>query len=804
MVSGAALSPSACEDGTTPPAPLRFRKEMPIQAALLAVILVAVFPSVFFRGELISSADVLYQSPPWESVKPEGFIRPQNRLAVDPVAAFRPDYRLTREVLAKGEWPLWNPLEFAGVPLLANAQSAVFNPYHLLLAFCDVDLAITLFILIKLRLCGMTAFLAARMLRLSIPAARFISIAWMLGSYNFIWALWPLTDVSVWLPVAFVGLELLLEGSYRRGFFTLALGATMMLLAGHPETAFTMCAGAGLYFLLRLIGQRRTRRGILKPLGVAVAASLLASAVSMVQVLPLLEYIAHSYTAEERTDSYELEFMPASAVATLWVPRIFGTTAEDTYWCHDGEDTNSNILSSQYLGIAVWFGLAVLFSTGILRKGHPRRGQIACLLITSGLVLLLAYEFPTLAFIHQLPLFSTLRRVYHVSFVIFALPLAGAIGFEEWFKQRRSLAQLWPACVVGAVAVLVIAIVMWWFGNLMEMKGYTGYVMFQLGCAGLLALATFLILTIATLLRKPKLGWLLLAICLGVDHVYACRGLLPTLERRDVYPETSLLQFFEAQPQPCRIGASEGGIAGGALANYGIAGWLGYDGLYPARIIRFQKELGKEFWNAMEPVCSLQYILNDPRFDPVFPLKARLDSGALKLADTRDGIEIYKNLHAYPRAFLVGTLEVVPNREPMWARMRDPAFVPRLVALAEKPPSSPAPSSQLDPPGSASIAEYKTTRVTVNVSAKERSVLVLADAYYPGWKARLNGAEEELFPVYHTFRGVIVPAGESVVEFTYEPLSFRLGLAISTLALLGSAAACVTILVRAQNGKSVR
>ncbi|MCC6486529.1 MAG: YfhO family protein [Candidatus Hydrogenedentes bacterium] len=779
--------------------PLRMRRELPLHAALLALILAAVFPTVVFQGGLISSADILFQSPPWDLHEPERFKLPQNRLAVDPVIAFRPDYLLTREAVSSGEWPLWNPLEYAGVPLLANAQSAVFNPYHLLLLWCDVDLAITLFVLIKLWLCGMTAFIAARILMLTPHAARFLSIAWMLGSYNFIWSLWPLTDVSAWLPVAVVGLELLLQGAYRRGFFALALGATLMNLAGHPETAFTMCAGAGLYFLLRLFTDRGTRGARLKRLGVAIAASLLASTVCMVQWLPLAEYIAHSYTVEDRAASYKLEFMPASGIASLWVPRIFGTLAEETFWCHSRTDTNSNILSTQYLGMAVWLGLALLFSTGVLRRGHPRRGQVACLLAASAIGLLLAYEFPALAFVHQLPLFSTLRRVYHVCFAVFALPLAATIGLQEWFSRPQRVSSLLrPALVLALIAASVIAFVLWWFGGIMNLKGMTGYVLFQVRCAVLATLCASLPLALSTRWYKPGLCWALLTLCLGLDHLFACRGLVPVMQRKYVYPETQLTQYFKEQPAPCRIGAAEGGLAGGVLTNYGVAEWLGYDGLYPARVIRFQKELGTKFWDAMEPACSLAFYLNNPKYPPVFPLEERLASGALELTDTRDGIEIYRNINVYPRAFLAGQLEVVAGPDELWKRMRDPGFVPRRVALAETPTATPVPSSHLDPPGTASIAAYTSTRVAVNVSAKESAVLVLADAFYPGWKARLNGTDVELFPVYHAFRGVIVPAGESRVEFSYEPLSFRIGLALSILALLGSAAACFIILHRAR------
>jgi uncharacterized membrane protein YfhO len=61
---------------------------------------------------------------------------------------------------------------------------------------------------------------------------------------------------------------------------------------------------------------------------------------------------------------------------------------------------------------------------------------------------------------------------------------------------------------------------------------------------------------------------------------------------------------------------------------------------------------------------------------------------------------------------------------------------------------------------------------------------VLQDAYYPGWKAYINGEETKIDPVNITFRGFHVPAGENIhVEVRYQPLSFAIGLIISLLTL---------------------
>ena len=51
-----------------------------------------------------------------------------------------------------------------------------------------------------------------------------------------------------------------------------------------------------------------------------------------------------------------------------------------------------------------------------------------------------------------------------------------------------------------------------------------------------------------------------------------------------------------------------------------------------------------------------------------------------------------------------------------------------------------------------------------------RSLLVLTDVHYPGWKATVDGEPAQIERVDYLLRGVRVPAGSHRVEFSYEPL----------------------------------
>jgi hypothetical protein len=68
--------------------------------------------------------------------------------------------------------------------------------------------------------------------------------------------------------------------------------------------------------------------------------------------------------------------------------------------------------------------------------------------------------------------------------------------------------------------------------------------------------------------------------------------------------------------------------------------------------------------------------------------------------------------------------------------------------------------------------------ITVRSSPK-RAVLVVAQTYFPGWKARIDGISVPVFPVNIRQTGVELPEGNHRIEVFYSPDSFKTGLLIT-------------------------
>lgn len=83
--------------------------------------------------------------------------------------------------------------------------------------------------------------------------------------------------------------------------------------------------------------------------------------------------------------------------------------------------------------------------------------------------------------------------------------------------------------------------------------------------------------------------------------------------------------------------------------------------------------------------------------------------------------------------------------------------------------------------GAVAVLERTPTRWVFDVTAPEGGTLVVANAGYPGWVARVDGRRASIGGGVGRRQEVAVGAGRHLVEIAYRPLSFRLGLLLSIL-----------------------
>ena len=122
----------------------------------------------------------------------------------------------------------------------------------------------------------------------------------------------------------------------------------------------------------------------------------------------------------------------------------------------------------------------------------------------------------------------------------------------------------------------------------------------------------------------------------------------------------------------------------------------------------------------------------------------------------------------------------IPVRDPhrvAWVETDRPREVDRLLSRAEPDPSE-----------TATVTLEEPQRVELTAVLRSPGLVVVSDIYYPGWTLTVDGHPAEILRTNRAMRGVALPAGTHRLVFRYDPLSFRLGIALSAAGLAALAA----------------
>lgn len=151
---------------------------------------------------------------------------------------------------------------------------------------------------------------------------------------------------------------------------------------------------------------------------------------------------------------------------------------------------------------------------------------------------------------------------------------------------------------------------------------------------------------------------------------------------------------------------------------------------------------------------------------------------------------LYSFKNALSRFHTVTRSVVVANDDDAMAtvlrRQFDPAQMVVLVgadkSLARAPAKTPDTNAKVE------ILSDAHGHIRLKTTRAEPGWLVLTQAWYPGWKAHVNGVERPIVRANYAFGAVQLEAGENSIALDYEPLSVRLGAWVSLASLLAFAA----------------
>jgi len=809
------------------PVPAGIWSRLPAWTAVAAIALAVAFyfyPLVF-AGQVFSSPD---------AQAPQGF------------AVYAETWRAE-----SGEYPLWNPFIFCGLPSYA---ALAYNP--------DVYFPDWIFKLAG----GLAPPMLWLILYYFVGAVAVYVLAGDLGAARgpaalggLLFALTPnLIAVgahghgsqlvnSGLLPLALLALHRYLARG--RGTWLALLAATLgaQLLRGHVQIAYYTWLTLALYFLYYLADRRRGGKTFRLAPGRAAAglalALVLGALLGAVLALPVAAYTPQSIRGGGETDGVSFEYATGWSLAlgeltTLIVPSALGFGGE-TYW---GTMPFTDYPNA-YVGIVTLFfailGFFVPGAPGVAGARGRAPGLAPGIFFLALALFALAVALGKHFFLYDL-LFRFLPywkkfRVPVMILVLAQLAASGlfALGLTRVLALARAAglasARLGRTLLTAAGGALVLLVIVLLLGGAFRDSYSAAFqrsprISAQLARAPEVArelgaraaarahwdLAKNLALIAAAgglaslCLRgrlRPELAMGGVALLAAIDVAPIGQEImrpLTTTRSHLVQPTAAddLVTFLRAVEGPFRIYPIEE-FRSNRFATFGLASVGGYHAAKPRAYQEFMDAFGLE---------TLELFSHPDRYRLLDLLNVRYLLTATEIGanprfvKVHDGpTKVYENRLVGPRAFVVGAAEVAPTGAAALGRLADPAFDPARQAVVA---SAVGPLGGAATTGTAEIKEFGLNRVVVRVAASHPALLVLGELYDPGWQARVDGVEAPVVRADHIFRGVRVESGQHDVEFRYVAPGLRLGFGLSIAAAAAILGIAILSLARARADRS--
>ena len=690
-----------------------------------------------------------------------------------------------------GRGLFWNAMQDCGQPFLGSGVTGVLYPPFLLFLVLDSDHALYGLLFFNVVVGAVGAYLLCRELGVGTVAALCGGLAFGFSNASAdVITYTPLVSGPyAWMPAALLCCERILKApSLGRG---VALGVvlTLALLPGHPQPLLYIYQLLVLYVVFAAL-VRRVRLSV-RTLGMVLLGLALPPVLGAVHLWPALEVMS----ASVRNASLSWTEMPPGGylswknfrTAFLWRLELF-----------DPVDLVPLMLASVALcATRLWRHTVFFVLIGVLSLDLATGRD--------------GYLFPLYTALPLGRLFRDPERYLWVT--AFCVAVLTAIGVDALTAPASR--GRWVARVVSIVlpAAVLFGLTRW-----VPNVGAHRPEQVTLG----VVFGALLLAAAVPRIRLPAAAALVVALVLNllVYRLVPFRHLVPS--GIVLYTRSDVFEPLRARVTPQDRIYVLGKHADFSLqhktgALFGLPSLFDYESLPTRRFAEFytmlrtgqhMKSLTDLYYPLAGPlpastrrrlldIAAVHYLVADAAVDTT---AAQHDPPLAQIEEV-DEVRVYENTTALPRARWVPRVTVVKDPAALLWRLAWGRDDLTHTAFVEAPPASGyvgVPSN--DPVPAVTFVRNDPEHVVLAVNAPQRGFLVLADQWFPGWRATIGGNPAPIVRGDYAFRLVEVPAGPVTVEFRYVPDALRVGALVSAAA----AVAIVVLLVRDRRRKQLK
>ena len=739
-------------------------------------IIFLVLTTVVFFAKVICSGETLYGSD---------FLH-----YFYPIKRFVYDY-----VSTNGSFPLWNPYLFSGTPFIANIQASMFYPLGLLYYLIPTETAYLYSTVLHCIVGTVFMYMFMRSLSVSKSGAILSGFIFIFNGY-FMAHLYAghlsFIQTYVWIPLIFLFLVRFTQSGCFRYVITAGLILGIQILGGFPQLVFYTILAAILFFFYSCCSRIKID-GAQYLAKMAVAAGmfvLIGFSIAAIQLLPTYEFTQLSTRAEGVGYQFAtMDSLPPRNLLTFFFPLLFGSPADGTFWI-----SGATWEFWEYCGY-VGIGALAITAITVRKVVSDHLGRFFIILIVIALFLALGKYNPFYPAIYHLPGFNNFRIPAQIIFLyVFSIAVLTGKGLD-FIKGSKALS-IRMKQIVLFVLILFLPLTIWSYGftdnfsnflsQHIQFAGMTIEQIYRIASVISHAIFVSYVILFAVAVSfyfydKKSLPYSMLATALiFISIVDLSTFSSPMIQSTDIKPllnKGKSLHSITQSPTISRTAINGRCFIENAGLWYGFQDIQGYD---PLILKRYMEYIDRS--QGLPPdnkVVNLHYVVDvNNNLIRLLNLKYVVDCKERRIGKVDPII---------PRCYIVHDMEIKGKNEMLDFMMED-QFDPLRVVVFEKG-NAPATSFPKEPiPGSNEkcwITAYSNNEIRLVADMKAPGFLMMSEINYPGWQVFVDGAKKTIHTGNYLFRVVPLNTGRHNIRFVFSPLSFKIGVTISLISLVG-------------------
>jgi hypothetical protein len=660
-------------------------------------------------------------------------------------------------------FPLWDPHTWAGQPIPGQVQLGALNPLNWLMFSVPLSHgrmridAFHFFYVFIHYLAALFTYMLCRDLRLSQAASVLGGIAFGMGGFMGTVGFLQREMGALWIPLILLFFFRMLRG--ERTLANAAVSGALLgisFLSGHHDVPmFMTLTMAALWIYYYAVIQRPTQwRALLPGLAFAACFVLIAAA----QILPATE-------------------LGKASVRWAGTPEPLGWNEKVPYNVHEQFSLYPTsllgiILPGFQKGVAIFLGFTALSLAAIGSVISWRDRSVRVILAIAVGTLLFAmgayglYHGVLYALIPGLD--KSRSPVAAAAIVNAAAAVLAAFGLEAFLRLPVEV----EACRRVAVRVLlpIGGLLYAALTVLITVRPETSEEYKFLAQAAMVAVMLGALFALWTPSRLSARAGAVLAILVLLFELNTVSNYgmwprdRPGSEFHKLFENTDVVAFLKRQTQPIRVDVDE------KVIPYGYGDWWGID------------EFGGPGPSMLSYLATVQGspVIRDLMATGFHVGNTPSRPNQVSVFDAASGAHVYRNPDALPRLRTVHEALGLPEKEFGYALESPALHRDRTVLLLGDAPAL----ETCDAGDQIQTRAWEPARITVDVTMRCRGMLILADTWFTGWHAYVDGREVRIYKAYNLVRGVVVDAGQHRVAFRYLPGSVFAGAALALAGLI--------------------